>query len=74
MMPLKPVDERFLRDCRLFAPLDENDCNLPKRHHRVVELATGQPPFEHGSRAEAFIVALERWVVLYSIGGMATVS
>ena len=65
LVPLKPVDERFLRYCRLFAPLDENAFSLPTRNHRVVELATGQPPFEQDSRAEAFFVVLEGCVVLY---------
>jgi len=64
-MNLKPVDERTLRACRLFAALDENDFNLLTRSHRVLELAAGQPLFHQGAPADAFFVVLEGWVALF---------
>jgi len=64
-MGLTDADQRTLRECRLFTALDENDFNLLVQHHRVVELASGQPLFHQGGPAEAFFVVLEGWVVLF---------
>lgn len=64
-MHLSPVDERTLRECRLFAALDENNFKLLTQSHRVLEMAAGQPLFHQGTPAEAFFVVLEGWVVLF---------
>ena len=65
MTSLKPADERILRECRLFAALDESDFGLLIRDHRVQELAVGEPLFQQGTPAEAFFVVLEGWVVVF---------
>lgn len=64
-MTLHPADERTLRECRLFASLDENDSRLLMTCHRVVKLEAGQTLFHQGAPAEAFFVVLEGWVVLF---------
>lgn len=64
-MPLTEADQRTLRECRLFAALGENDFHLLAQHHRVVELAAGQPLFQQGTPAEAFFVVLEGWAILF---------
>lgn len=64
-MRLTTADQRTLRECRLFAALDENDFNLLAQHHRVMELALGQSLFQQGMPAEAFFVVLEGWATLF---------
>ena len=64
-MSLTEADRRTLRECRLFTALDEDDFNLLAQHHRVVELASGQPLFHQDAPAEAFFVVLEGWIVLF---------
>lgn len=64
-MHLSPVDERTLRECRLFAALDESNFKLLTQSLRVQTLVAGQALFHQGATAEAFFVVLEGWVILF---------